>query len=100
MSNSTSFDVSVNNDGNKYRHSYRLTVKGPNQREEYHLTPKDGNIRSKVVLLNGTPLQLTSSQDVPALNPKVIDSSSPIKVAPDSIVYVTIRDFKAAACAA
>ncbi|CAK7326172.1 unnamed protein product [Dovyalis caffra] len=99
MSNSTSFDVSVINDVNKYPHSYKMTVNGPNKREEYHLTPKDGNIQSDVVLLNGTPLQLTSSQDIPPLNPKIVDSSSPIRVAPDSIVYVTIRDFKAPACA-
>jgi heparanase 1 len=76
-----------------------MTVNGSNQREEYHLTPKDGNIQSDVVLLNGTPLQLTSSQDIPSLSPMIVDSSSPIRVAPDSIVYVTIRDFKAPACA-
>lgn len=99
MSNSTSMDVSVTNDENKYPHNYRMTVNGSNQREEYHLTPKDGNIQSDVVLLNGTPLQLTSSQDIPSLSPKIVDSSSPITVAPDSIVYVTIRDFKAPACA-
>jgi len=76
-----------------------MTVNGSNQREEYHLTPKDGNIQSDVVLLNGTPLQLTSSQDIPSLSSMIVDSSSPIRVAPDSIVYVTIRDFKAPACA-
>ena len=72
---------------------------GAQKREEYHLTPKDGNIQSDVVLLNGTPLKLSDSLDIPQMNPKLVDASTPIVVAPHSIVYVTISDFQASACA-
>ncbi|KAJ4827861.1 hypothetical protein Tsubulata_020343 [Turnera subulata] len=100
MSNSTSFDVSVNDDVNEYPDEYKLTANtGATPREEYHLTPKDGNILSDVLLLNGEPLVLTSTQDIPSLNPKLVDPASPITVAPDSYVFATIRDFKAPACA-
>ncbi|OVA00754.1 Glycoside hydrolase [Macleaya cordata] len=97
MSNSTSFDVFVESDLNLYPN--QLEVEGGNQREEYHLTPKDGNIQSDVLLLNGSPLVLTKTSDIPPLNPIHVDGSSPIKVAPDSIVFATIRGFEAPACA-
>ncbi|OWM75904.1 heparanase-like protein 2 [Punica granatum] len=97
MSNSTSFNVSVTNDLNLYPDLKNLG--GGQKREEYHLTPKDGNIQSDVVLLNGTPLQLTESQDIPEMKPKLVDPSTPITIAPDSFVFVTIRDFNAPACA-
>jgi len=67
-------------------------------REEYHLTPKDGNIQSDVVLLNGTPLKLTQSLDIPVLKPVLVSSSSPIKVDPQSIVFVQLKGFNAPAC--
>lgn len=57
------------------------------QREEYHLTSKDGNILSDVFLLNGTPLKLTNTHDIPAMNPQLVDSTLPIKIWPDSIVF-------------
>ncbi|KAK6116433.1 hypothetical protein DH2020_049895 [Rehmannia glutinosa] len=88
MSNSTTFDVKVADE-----------YKDENQREEYHLTPKDGDILSDVLLLNGTPLKLTESSDIPAMNPQLVDSTSPIKVAPDSIVFATLKGFRASACA-
>ncbi|XLS55031.1 hypothetical protein HN51_004786, partial [Arachis hypogaea] len=71
------------------------------KRKEYHLTPKDGNIQSDVVFLNGTPLKLTKSKKIPELKPKIVDPSSfsPIKVAPHSIVFVQMDDFNALACA-
>lgn len=96
MSNKTSFDVSVINDGNLY---VELSAEnGGNEREEYHLTPKDGNIQSDEMLLNGSPLKLTDSSDIPAMNPRLVDPTSPISVAADSIVFVTIRNFEAPAC--
>jgi len=67
-------------------------------REEYHLTPKDGNIQSEVVLLNGTPLKLTRSLDIPKMKPKLVDPSSTVKVKPDSIVFVNSKNFQAPAC--
>jgi heparanase 1 len=67
-------------------------------REEYHLTSKDGNIQSDVVLLNGIPLKLTEKLDIPELKPIFVSSSSPIKVDPYSIVFVHLKGFKAPAC--
>ncbi|KAK6945858.1 hypothetical protein RJ641_013402 [Dillenia turbinata] len=97
MSNSTSFNITVVNDLNLYPE--QVSSDGRQKREEYHLTPKDGNIQSDVLLLNGSPLQLTDSLDIPAMNPKLVDPASPIILAPDSIVFATLRDFNAPACA-
>ncbi|KAG7594794.1 Glycoside hydrolase superfamily [Arabidopsis thaliana x Arabidopsis arenosa] len=36
-------------------------------REEYHLSPKDGDLRSKIMLLNGNPLAPTVTGDIPNL---------------------------------
>ncbi|XP_073294170.1 heparanase-like protein 2 isoform X2 [Primulina huaijiensis] len=101
MSNSTTFEVSVMNDMNLHPNIGRkLEDNGDNtQREEYHLTPQDGNIQSDVLLLNGTPLKLTESSEIPDMNPQLVDNASPISVAPDSIVIATIKGFKAPACA-
>ncbi|KAG7594768.1 Copine [Arabidopsis thaliana x Arabidopsis arenosa] len=38
-------------------------------REEYHLSPKDGDLRSKIMLLNGNPLAPTVTGDIPNLEP-------------------------------
>lgn len=104
MSNSTAFDVSVVNDLNLNPDQEHKSAEDSNKtqqkaREEYHLTPKDGNIQSNVVLLNGIPLVLTQSKDIPAMNPKLVDAEKPINVAPDSIVFATLRGFNAPACA-
>ena len=63
------------------------------------MTPKDGDIQSEVLLLNGTPLRLTDSLDIPKMEPVLVDSSSSISVAPDSFVFVVLKDIKAATCA-
>ncbi|KAI9168845.1 hypothetical protein LWI28_002699 [Acer negundo] len=97
MSNSTTFEVSVANDENLYPDNMKCN--GGMQREEYHLTPECGNLQSDVLLLNGTPLKLTESLDIPSINPELVDASSPIKVSPDSIVFVTLIGFNAPACA-
>ncbi|WVZ11464.1 hypothetical protein V8G54_015994 [Vigna mungo] len=94
MSNSTTFRVSLVND----MHTDKEGGSSDAMREEYHLTPKDGNIQSEVVLLNGTPLKLTQSLDIPEMNPKLVDPSSTIKVKPDSIVFVHTKSFRAPAC--
>ncbi|KAF3431529.1 hypothetical protein FNV43_RR26260 [Rhamnella rubrinervis] len=100
MSNSTHFDVSIINDFNLYPEQHQVSNSNAiSQREEYHLTPKDGDIRSEVLLLNGTPLKLTDSLDIPKMEPVLVDSSSSISVAPDSFVFVVLRCFKAATCA-
>ncbi|XVE91584.1 hypothetical protein REPUB_Repub01dG0022300 [Reevesia pubescens] len=105
LSKDSSFEVTLSNDENLYTGRRNLVArpnfefKGQEKREEYHLTPKDGNIQSDVVLLNGTPLKLTDCSDIPAMNPKLVDASTPISVAPHSIVYVTVKDFQAPTCA-
>ncbi|KAI3910312.1 hypothetical protein MKW92_030308 [Papaver armeniacum] len=96
MSNCTAFNVSVESDMNLYPLTQPEGVK---LREEYHLTAKGGCIQSEVMLLNGFPLVLTERLDIPPMKPFLVDGSLPIKVAPDSIVFATIRDFKAPACA-
>lgn len=95
MSNSTTFEVLVEDDSNLKNQEY----KNANEREEYHLTPKDGNILSDVLLLNGAPLKLTEKFDIPAMKPKLIDAASPLKLSPHSIVYAVLKGFKAPACA-
>lgn len=95
MSNSTTFEVLVEDDSNLKNQEY----KNANEREEYHLTPKDGNILSDVLLLNGAPLKLTEKFDIPAMKPKLVDAASPLKLLPHSIVYAVLKGFKAPACA-
>ena len=104
MSNSTTFEVEIFPDFNLHpwqRNEEQLDTKsaGAPMREEYHLTPEDGNIQSDVLLLNGTPLKLTESFDIPEMQPKLVDPTSTVSVAPDSFVFVSIKDFHAPACA-
>lgn len=70
----------------------------PSQREEYHLTPNNGLVRSSTVLLNGNLLKTTEDGDLPDLTPIYRDSNSSITVATWSIVFVVIPDFEAPAC--
>ncbi|KHN02016.1 Heparanase-like protein 2 [Glycine soja] len=99
MSNSTTFNVFLINDMNLYPVLNTVRSVPMKMREEYHLTPRDGNIQSDVVMLNGTPLVLTKSLDIAEMKPKLVDPSSSIKAGPDSIVFVQIKSFNAPACA-
>ncbi|KAI9124912.1 hypothetical protein K1719_004239 [Acacia pycnantha] len=94
MSNSTSFNVTVKPDMNLYPDK----IANSEKREEYHLTPKDGNIQSDVVLLNGKALRLTESQEIPALKPILVNPSSPITVAADSFVFARLGYLNTPAC--
>ncbi|KAL6995121.1 heparanase [Sarracenia purpurea var. burkii] len=67
-------------------------------REEYNLTPKNGDLRSKVMVLNGKPLQLTETGDIPNLNPDHVDATSPLFVAPLSIKFIVFPTFEASGC--
>ncbi|KAL2326161.1 hypothetical protein Fmac_025219 [Flemingia macrophylla] len=99
MSNFTTFNISLVDDMNL--NPILETLPGRVQktmREEYHLTPKDGNIQSDVVLLNGTPLQLTKSLDIPEMKLQLVDASSPIIAKPDSIIFIHTNGFKAPTC--
>ncbi|MCH93593.1 heparanase-like protein 3-like, partial [Trifolium medium] len=68
------------------------------QRREYHLTAKDGNLHSQIMLLNGNILSVNSDGDIPPLNPIYVDSSKPITVGPLSIVFAHIPDAAVKAC--
>ncbi|KAG1366807.1 Heparanase-like protein 1 [Cocos nucifera] len=101
LSNSTSFDVTVSSDLNLYPNALAqslVPVTGTGQREEYHLTPQGGNIQSRVMLLNGQPLKLTSDGQIPEMKPVIADTAAPLHVAPHSIVFARLKDLKAPAC--
>ena len=109
MSKDNSFNVTLSNDENLHttRRNLKSTrniksgfeFRGYQNREEYHLTPLAGDIQSNIILLNDIPLALTNSLHIPAMDPKLVDASTPIFVVAHSIVYVTIRDFHALAYA-
>jgi heparanase 1 len=67
-------------------------------RDEYHLTPKGGDLRSQVMLLNGRPLATGADGSIPRLEAVKVDAAEPIAVAPYSIVFARIPHFDAPAC--
>ncbi|KAF0907160.1 hypothetical protein E2562_015681 [Oryza meyeriana var. granulata] len=93
LSNSTAFDVAV---------AGGALGAAPcgGRREEYHLSPRGGDIQSQVVLLNGERLALGPGGQIPELRPAVVaDGCSPLRVAPHGVAFVRFTDFKAPACA-
>nr|ALI57375.1 beta-glucuronidase [Scutellaria baicalensis] len=58
------------------------------KREEYHLTPVNNNLQSRLVKLNGELLHLDPSGVIPALNPVEKDNSKQLEVAPYSFMFV------------
>ncbi|ONK60337.1 uncharacterized protein A4U43_C08F17200 [Asparagus officinalis] len=100
LSNSTAFNVSVQNDMNLYPPELKTnsaTLGG--QREVYHLTPKDGNLTSHYVLLNGKLLNVSSTGEIPQISPTITEASAPLRITPSSIVFVKFRNITAPACA-
>ncbi|NP_001313156.1 heparanase-like protein 2 isoform X1 [Nicotiana tabacum] len=67
-------------------------------REEYHLTPEGGDLQSRTMLLNGKPLQLTETGDIPSLTPVLKNIESPISVAPLSIKFIVFPNFNSPSC--
>lgn len=69
-------------------------------REEYHLTPKDGFLQSRTMLLNGTPLEMTEEGKIPTLKPVLVEETrnSSLSIAPLSIAFVVLPYFEAPAC--
>jgi len=67
-------------------------------RDEYHLTPKGGDLRSQVVLLNGKALATGADGSIPRLEAVKVDAARPIAVAPYSIVFARISHFHAPVC--
>lgn len=96
MSNTTWFRVEVQNDMNL--HPTACASSGGKLREEYHLSPENGDIQSEKLYLNGNLLSLTKGLEIPEMKPKLVDPATAIVVAPDSFVFVVLRDFKAPTC--
>lgn len=67
-------------------------------REEYHLSPKDGDLRSKIMLLNGNPLVPTVTGDIPNLEPVRRGMKFPVYINPLSISFIVLPTFDAPAC--
>lgn len=74
------------------------TSDGPFYREDYHLTPANGRLRSKTMLLNGTPLELTKDGDIPKLEPTFRNENSAVSITPRTIKFVVLPNFDAPAC--
>ncbi|XP_016673332.2 heparanase-like protein 2 [Gossypium hirsutum] len=106
LSKDSSFNVTLSNYEHQSRNLRTTNVAKPNyefrgyqNREEYHLAALAGNIQGQIVLLNDIQMVPTKTFDIPAIEPKLVNASTPISVAAHSIVYVTIRDFQAPLCA-
>ncbi|XP_052875036.1 heparanase-like protein 1 [Gossypium arboreum] len=106
MSKDSSFNVTLSNYEHQSRNLRSTDVAKPNfefrgskDREEYHLAALAGNIQGQIVLLNDVPMVPTETFDIPVMEPKLVNASTPISISAHSIVYVTIRDFQALACA-
>ncbi|KAK8624602.1 hypothetical protein V6N13_089494 [Hibiscus sabdariffa] len=80
------------------RMSTKSKMKGESVREEYHLTPKDGNLQSQSVVLNGKRVALNSSGGIPHMEPVSKSMFQPIIVAPSSIVFSHIPSIILPAC--
>ncbi|KAK5802267.1 hypothetical protein PVK06_029852 [Gossypium arboreum] len=104
LSKDSSFNVTLPNYEHQSRNSRSTDVakpefRGSKDREEYHFAALAGNIQGQIVLLNDVPMVPTETFDIPTMEPKLVNASTPISIAAHSIVYVTIRDFQAPACA-
>ncbi|KAK6920938.1 Glycoside hydrolase, family 79 [Dillenia turbinata] len=92
--------------GSSFMHSSKRAVSwvgskasdGPLHREEYHLTPKDGYIRSQTMVLNGKLLEVSDNGDIPTLEPQLVNVNLPISMAPLSMAFVVMPHFDATAC--
>lgn len=117
LSNQTEFELKVHNILNMNLHPIKdkklsfiqrmksmfswIGSKSTNEelaREEYHLTPQGGDLRSKTMLLNGVPLELTKTGDIPYLKPSIVDVNSPLTIAPLTIKFIQFPNFDASGC--
>ncbi|TYI08690.1 hypothetical protein ES332_A09G017800v1 [Gossypium tomentosum] len=104
LSKDSSFNVTLSNYEHQSRNLRSTDVakpefRGSKDREEYHLATLAGNIQGQIVLLNDVPMVPTETFDIPVMEPNLVNASTPISIVAHSIVYVTIRDFQAPACA-
>lgn len=71
---------------------------GQLHREEYHLTPKEGNLQSQTMVLNGIPLQITEDGNIPNMEPVLVPVNSPLYISPLSISFIVFPNFDAPVC--
>ena len=99
-------EVTFNNNAESLRHRkmsshskrMELPLASETAREEYHLTPQDGDIHSQTMVLNGKALSVNSDGDIPPLEPIYVNSSEPIRVAAFSIVFAHLPGAVVSAC--
>ncbi|CAI0560187.1 unnamed protein product [Linum tenue] len=63
------------------------------------MSPKDGDLQSKTMLLNGIQLQLTEKEGIPNLQPIRSRLSSPLYISSLSISFIVFPNFDSPACA-
>ncbi|KAL3691332.1 hypothetical protein R1sor_004983 [Riccia sorocarpa] len=102
----TSFDgsepssTSKKSQEDEYRTLSSEAFESRDVRLEYHMSALNGTATSRIVLLNGRPLILTPSGELPTLSPREVNSESPTSLAPLTYAYVVIPWANAPACAA
>jgi heparanase 1 len=70
-------------------------------RHEYHLSALSGDLHSQTSVLNGVPLELTPSGNLPSLDiPVVKENSAAVSVKAHSIVFVVLPDAQIPLCMA
>ena len=68
-------------------------------RHEYHLSALNGDLHSQTSVLNGVPLELTPSGNLPSLDiPVVKENSAAVSVKAYSIVFVVLPDAQIPLC--
>lgn len=67
-------------------------------REEYELTPENGDLTSTTAVLNGEPLQVNETRDMPNLFPAHVETDAPLSIDPFSIKFVAYPNFNAPGC--
>uniref|UniRef100_A0A7N0T141 Heparanase-like protein 3 n=2 Tax=Kalanchoe fedtschenkoi TaxID=63787 RepID=A0A7N0T141_KALFE len=82
----------------KFTRPWRQRKSALAEREEYHLTAQDRYLQSQTMLLNGKILNVSPQGVIPDLPPVQVNASSPITVAPYSIVFAHIPDKVLPAC--
>lgn len=77
----------------KHRTAYSLTettsVSLPQEAQRYTLAGEGGNIRAKVMALNGNPLVLGENNALPALEPVKQDAGT-VELAPGTCTFLVI----------
>ncbi|KAJ7531569.1 hypothetical protein O6H91_14G049200 [Diphasiastrum complanatum] len=81
LSNTTDYNVSLLLDGSTGQQEQRL---------EYHLTAPNKDLLTRIISLNGKELLLSPDDQLPDLNPLIVNNSTPIVVVRSSIVFVKL----------